>query len=140
MEAAFRELGVRVRRASAFEELPGPNDVDHLVLLNAPYRSIYGHEARVEFMLYLGGETYLIEAKRQTSSGSVDEKLAFVRLNALHNRDRHRFVLVMEGDGFREGARRWIEHEAASDDRFDVLTTLDGFRIWLQLKLREADG
>ena len=140
MEAAFRELGVRVRRASAFEELPEPSTVDRLVLLNAPYRSIYGHEARVEFMLYLGDETYLIEAKRQTSSGSVDEKLAFVRLNALHNRDLHRFVLVLDGDGFREGARRWIEREAASDDRFDVLTTLDGFRIWLQLKLREVDG
>ena len=140
MEAAFHELGVRVRRASAFEELPEPNDVDRLVLLNAPYRSIYEHEARVEFMLYLDGETYLIEAKRQASKGSTDEKLAFVRLNARHNRDRHRFVLVMEGNGFREGARRWIARESASDDRFDVLTTLDSFRIWLQLKLREADG
>ena len=138
MDAAFRALGIRVERAADLEELPEPKAGDRFVLLNAPYRSIYEHEARVEFMLYLDGQTYLIEAKRQTSSGSVDEKLAYVRLNALHNRDRHRFVLVMVGDGFREGARRWIESEAAADDRFEVFSTLNGFRLWLQARLREA--
>ena len=55
MEAAFRALGVRVDRAAAYDPLPEPRAGDRFVLLNAPYRSIYGHEARVEFMLYLGG-------------------------------------------------------------------------------------
>ena len=63
-----------------------------------------------------------------------------MRLNALHNRDMYRFVLVMDGEGFREGARRWIEREAAADDRFEVFSTLNGFRLWLQAKLREVDG
>lgn len=132
-EAAFRTLGVRVERADDHETLPEPRPSDRSVLLNAPYRSIYGHEARIEFLFYLAGKTYLIEAKRQTSPGSVYEKLAFVRLNALHNGDRHHFVLVMDGDGFREGGEavgvagsrggralrrafpRWVPHLVATE-------------------------
>lgn len=140
MEAAFRALGIRVDRAAAFDPLLEPRAGDRFVLLNAPYGSIYGREARVEFTLDLGGDTYLTEAKRQTSPGSVNEKLAFARLNALHNRDRRRFVLFMDGDGFREGARRWIEREPAADERFDVFSTLNGLRLGLEVKPREADG
>ena len=86
-------------------------------------------EARIEFLL-IGTERTLIEVKRQTSPGSVDEKLALVWLNAVANRPTYRFVLIMDGDGVRPHVRRWIEAKAAAEDGFEMLRS-EGFKVWL---------
>ncbi len=106
-----------------------------IVYRNARYRSIYRHGARIEFKLVLGGHCYLIETKRQRVSGSTDEKLPFVYLNAKLNLAHHRFILVIDGHGWKPEARRWIERQARQLDGFDVLT-VEGFKIWLSFKMR----
>lgn len=99
---------------------------------NAPYRSVFGHGARIEFLLVLGGTRYLVEAKNMRVSGSMDEKLAFVLLNARHNRPDHEFVLVMDGKGWRPEARRWIATMARDEEGFHVVTPT-GLKSWLLL-------
>ena len=109
----FQEAGVGVNRASDFEVLPETSRRgDRFVIRNAPYRSIYGHAARIEFLLFLGGNSYLIETKRMSVSGSVDEKLPFVWENAKLNQPDHHFLVVMDGDGWKPEARSWINAKA----------------------------
>ncbi|WP_265518910.1 PD-(D/E)XK nuclease superfamily protein [Nitratireductor luteus] len=67
-------------------------------------------------------------------SGSVDEKLAFVLLNARHNRPDHEFVLVMDGHGWRPETRRWIATMARDEEGFHVVTPT-GLKSWLLLRL-----
>ncbi len=91
------------------------------VILDAPYRSIYGHRARIEFLIIKGSRQILVEAKRQYSSGSVDEKLPYVYLNAVNNLPERQFVLVLDGDGFKPGAIDWIKARAEETDGFSVM-------------------
>ncbi|MEZ5838890.1 MAG: PD-(D/E)XK nuclease superfamily protein [Hyphomicrobiales bacterium] len=125
----FLEAGIPVA--------PADDAAEPYVRRNVPYRSIYGHEARIEFMLAIGGRRYLVETKRMASPGSVDEKLPYVWLNALANRTGYDFILVMDGDGWKSEARAWIERKARTDDHFTVLG-LEGFKIWLALQLRQT--
>ena len=129
----FRQADVEIKRASDFEEVPKVSKPgDHFVVRNAPYRSIYGHAARIEFLLFLNGASYLIETKRMSVSGSVDEKLPLVWLNAKHNQRDHQFLLIVDGDGWKPEARAWIEARARSYEGFDVMG-VEGFKIWLSL-------
>ncbi|NOX82854.1 MAG: hypothetical protein GXP06_07690 [Alphaproteobacteria bacterium] len=91
------------------------------VIKNAPYVSIYGHRARIEFLLLHQGRQILIEVKRQRSPGSTDEKLPYVYENALANLALGReFVLIVEGEGWRPGAITWIKTKAAETKNFTV--------------------
>lgn len=110
-----------------------------IAVLDAPYQSIYGHRTRIEFLLILGERQILVEAKRQSSSGSVDEKLPYVFLNALENMPEREFVFVMDGEGWREGARAWIEARAAETPGFTVLAP-DELSAWLAAPLCETDA
>ncbi len=87
--------------------------------------------------MFLGGRKYLIETKRQSVAGSVDEKLPYVFLNARENYPEFDFVLVLDGNGWKPGARKWVETKAAAYDGFDVLS-IEGFKIWLGIKMRKS--
>ena len=102
------------------------------VILDAPYRSIYGHRARIEFLIILGDRQILVETKRQRVPGSVDEKLPFVYLNALNNLPEREFILVLDGDGFKPQAIDWIKARARETDGFSVLGP-DELVEWLAL-------
>lgn len=100
------------------------------VILDAPYRSIYGHRAKVEFLIILGDRQILVETKRQRVPGSVDEKLPYVYLNALNNLPEREFILIVEGTGFKPGAIDWINARAGETDGFSVLAP-DELVEWL---------
>lgn len=91
------------------------------VILNAPYNSIYGHRAKIEFRIILNDRQILVETKRQRVPGSVDEKLPYVFLNARHNLPELEFVLILDGEGFKPGAITWIKAQAAQTPGFNVL-------------------
>ena len=105
-----------------------------IVVLDAPYRSIYGHRAHIEFLLIAGERQILIETKHQSSSGSVDEKLPYVYMNALANMPDREFVLVLSGDGWKDGAIEWAEARGADTEGFDVFRP-EAFERWLEAEL-----
>ena len=105
-----------------------------IVVLDAPYRSIYGHRTHIEFLLIAGERQILIETKHQASSGSVDEKLPYVYMNALANMPDREFVLVLSGDGWKDGAIAWAEARGADTEGFDVFRP-EAFESWLEAEL-----
>lgn len=93
-----------------------------IVVKNAPYSTIYGHRSRIEFLVILGAERQIIvEAKRQSTSGSTDEKFPYVYLNAVKNIPDREYVLVLDGNGWKEEALDWINAKAAETRWFYVL-------------------
>ncbi|MCR9080138.1 MAG: hypothetical protein NXH78_13660 [Hyphomonadaceae bacterium] len=105
------------------------------MIQNVPYVSIYGHDARIEFLFLHRGRQILIEAKRQESSGSTDEKLPYVFANAEANIAQGReFLLILEGEGWKRGARKWISDKAEQTDGFSVITS-EAFEAWLDRQL-----
>lgn len=64
-----------------------------------PFISVYGTPAAVEFVVTQGREPqFTVEVKHQNVSGSVDEKLPYVLLNALYQWPTPAGVLVLSGD------------------------------------------
>jgi len=99
------------------------------LIKNVPYKSIFGHRARMEFLLIFGDRQILIESKRQKWSGSTDEKLPYIYQNALLNLPDQEMILVMGGHGWKKGAVKWIRKKADETNGFQVMT-LDEFISW----------
>lgn len=100
------------------------------LIKRAPYKSIYGHRARMEFLLIFGDRQVLIESKHQKWAGSTDEKLPYIYQNALINLPEREMILVMGGQGWKKGAVKWIRKKADETDGFRVMT-LDEFIAWV---------
>jgi hypothetical protein len=86
---------------------------ERLLLTNVPYTTMYNHDGRTEFVLWNRDENeperkIRIETKWQQSSGSVDEKFPYTILNAYKSYPEDEFVIVHGGEGFKEGAVRWL--------------------------------
>lgn len=81
-----------------------------LLLTNAPFISIYGHGGHTEFLL-LSGKYNLktrIECKWQQTSGSVDEKLPYLYLNAIEAMPENNIMIIIDGAGWKKGAIDWL--------------------------------
>lgn len=82
-----------------------------LLLKNIEYTSIYNHIGRTEFLLL--SERYdakiRIECKWQQSSGSVDEKLPYLYLNAVYSMPENDIIIVIDGNGWKKGAVEWLK-------------------------------
>lgn len=133
IEDGLRDLGIEIIQIKDWKEArlyQEPNLT--AVIKNAPYKSIYGHRARMEFLLLDDGRQYLIEVKRQRTAGSTDEKLPYVFANALENIaiDRE-FILIMEGNGWKAGAVAWIQNKAKITKGFYVMSP-ESFRQWVR--------
>lgn len=136
VEQVFVEVGILVsRELEAVDICQASVGSPAMVARNANYQTVFGHDARIEFILSLGGKCYLIETKRQTVGGSIDEKMPYVFLNAQLNIDRFGFILVLEGQGMKPEARKWIETQARDLEGFEVLS-FEGFKIWLSAHMR----
>ena len=132
IEAVLEGQGVEVIAMSEWNEARLYEEPELTIAIrNVRYPSIYGHEARIEFLLLHNGHNYLIEAKRQRVPGSNDEKLPFVFMNGELNIDATTsFIVVMDGKGWKRGAIRWINERANETDGFYVLE-LNSFGRWL---------
>jgi len=83
-----------------------------LLIKNAPYITLYGSKGKTEFLLK--SKKYdlqvRIECKWQQSAGSVDEKLPHLYLSAVNAMPEDNVIILIDGDGFRAGAIRWLRH------------------------------
>ena len=83
-----------------------------MLLRNVPYTTLYGGRGYTEFLLK--SQSYnlevRIECKWQQTAGSVDEKLPHVYLSAAEAVPENNVIILIDGDGFREGAISWLKN------------------------------
>jgi len=90
------------------------NKSTNVLVKNVPYVTIYGRRGRSEFVLVREGfPDVRIECRSQQVAGSVDEKLPYLFNNAVACKE-HVVLLVVEGEGFKKGAKGWLSDQAAS--------------------------
>ena len=108
------------------------------LLKNVPYTNIYGSSCRGEFVLSCDGrKDTRIECRAQYVSGSVDEKLPYFFANALAFEESN-VVLVVEGDGYKFGAKEWLRGKVNSIKHKNILMfSLEEFREWSDNNLKE---
>ena len=97
------------------------DSVDKLLVKNVPYYNIYGLLGKTEFVAYdrTNDRQIRIEVKFQKSHGSVDEKYPFMYLNAVFGYEENEVIFIVDGDGYRKGARDWLVMAAESQMFFD---------------------
>lgn len=108
------------------------------VMENAPFTSIYGHNAKTEFVIGFNNREIRIEIKTQNAAGSVDEKLPYVLLNAIEAYPENETIIILEGNGFKNGAKEWV-YKMVEDNWFDYkqkgktiqVMNLNDFGKWL---------
>ena len=82
---------------------------EDILLKGVPYTNIYGNSrCKSEFVLHFKGRKIRIECKAQHSKGSVDEKLPYLYMNFINNIEEDEAIIVIEGNGFKEGAKEWL--------------------------------
>jgi len=90
-----------------------------LLLRHVPYQTIYGGRGYTEFLIKsrrFGLETR-VECKWQSCSGSIDEKLPFTYLSCAEAVPENHIIILIDGDGFREGGITWLR-EAANSNKY----------------------
>ncbi|MFO7634171.1 MAG: PD-(D/E)XK nuclease superfamily protein [Caldilinea sp.] len=113
---------------------------NELLLCNVPYQSIYGHDAKTEFVIRSKKYTLevRVECKWQQVSGSVDEKFPYLYINCLEGMPENHVIIVLDGGGAKPGAVGWLRRACANKlytlpenqhKRIDVMS-LSGFLIW----------
>lgn len=86
-----------------------------LLLQNVPYTTLYGGRGYTEFLIRSEKHrlNIRIECKWQQSAGSVDEKLPHLYLSCVEAMPEDEVIVLIDGDGFREGAIAWLREAAA---------------------------
>lgn len=77
---------------------------------------IYGKRRRVDFILYhpqRWPDCLVIECKWQASPGTVDKKYPF-EVESI-NCNRYRTIIVLDGGGYSDGAKRWLKEQAGGN-------------------------
>ena len=129
----FEEAGYAVINASN-EKSSSP---EKRVVKNAPYITSYGTKGKTEYVIKNGKRAIRVEAKHQTSNGSVDEKFPYLWDNAVNSYPEKEVILVVDGGGYRAAARQWLQN--AIDNNRDnykekgkviKLMTMDEFASW----------
>jgi len=105
----FENYGFEVMLFSKWDKNP-QNYGSEFLLRNVPYKTIYGHPGRTEFLARSArlGLNTRIECKWQQSSGSVDEKLPYLYLNCLEAMPENEIIIVIDGGGMKPGALEWL--------------------------------
>lgn len=108
------------------------------LLKNVPYINMFGGNSRGEFVLKLNNKAPIrIEARMQTVTGSVDEKIPYLIGNCYSFEEKH-VILVLEGDGMREQARKFAKHAAGAIAHKDVrVYNLKQFLGWVNNTVRD---
>ncbi|HPZ09006.1 MAG TPA: 4-diphosphocytidyl-2C-methyl-D-erythritol kinase [Candidatus Eremiobacteraeota bacterium] len=90
-----------------------------LLIKNVPYKTIYNHPGKTEFLLI--SKKYSlevrIECKWQQSSGSVDEKFPYLYLNCIEAMPEGDIIIIIDGGGAKSGAVKWLK-KAVEEKRY----------------------
>lgn len=84
------------------------------VVKEAPFTTIYNSAGRTEFVIVDQTPPFRrirVESKYQASTGSVDEKYPYMFLNAVEQYPEKEIILIVDGDGYKPGARDWLERK-----------------------------
>lgn len=106
------------------------------LVMNVPYTTIYNHRGRSEFVLMRNGFSDVrIECRSQNVAGSVDEKLPYLFDNAVACEERT-VLLVIEGDGFKKGAKGWLADQATAIKHKNIyVVSFVEFQNWVNRNL-----
>lgn len=88
--------------------------------------TIYGSKRYVDFIIFhpeRWPKCLVLEAKWQQTSGSVDEKLPYLVECIKHS--KYPTAIVLDGKGYREGARNWLHGKAGQDCLLHVFSMSD---------------
>ncbi|WP_404392258.1 PD-(D/E)XK nuclease superfamily protein [Pseudoalteromonas phenolica] len=110
--------------------LPEPNTFN----TRNSYEDMYGTNRQSSFLVNSSHYGLIrVEAHRQESSGSVDQKFPFF-FKSLLKAPEHNLVIVFDGDGYKKEAYRWLlnEAETVKDKKFHVFDTKEAFLNWLK--------
>ena len=98
---------------------------DRYVIRNVPFTTIYEQPGKTEFVIYDRAavnsdqqsciRAVRVEAKWQQSAGSVDEKYPYMLLNGIYQYPEKEIVFVVDGGGYKPGARRWLQNRINED-------------------------
>jgi len=117
-----------------------------LLLTNVPFKNIYEHKGKSEFLLKSEhyNLTIRIECKWQQSSGSVDEKFPYLYLNCIEAMEEDQIIIIVDGDGAREGAVNWLKKvcnekkycDASNNKKTITVFNFAEFMIWANKQFR----
>ncbi len=117
-----------------------------LLLRNVPYQSIYGHDAKTEFVIRSEryGLDIRVECKWQQSNGSVDEKFPYLYLNCLEGMPEEHIIIVLDGGGAKHCAVAWLKNACkrslytspASQPKTIEVMSLAEFLMWANRTFR----
>ena len=124
------------------------------LIKNAPYISIYKVAetehvptpssqslSRSEFIISDPQNNIFcrVECKWQAVSGSVDEKLPYVYLNAIERWEEKEIIILIDGKGWKKGALYWLKKavetrkmRTKNDDRKIMVMDMVQFQTWCQ--------
>ena len=117
-----------------------------LLLRHAPYRTIYGHPGKTEFLIR--SQRYQlevrVECKWQQSAGSVDEKFPYLYLNCIEGMPERDIIILVDGGGAKAGSIQWLREICRSQRYVDpmraakniTVMNLSEFLIWANKTFR----
>ena len=108
VKSTFSSKGFEVISYKEWEKKPEKFG-KRLLLTNAPYTSIYGHNGKTEFLLIDQDTNIRIECKWQQVAGSVDEKLPYLYLNCIETMPENDIIVLIDGNGWKKGAINWLK-------------------------------
>ena len=108
MLSIFQENDFKVFQQSELKKV-NTDDWSRYVIRNAQYTTIYEEVGRTEFVIVEADRRIRVEAKYQAAQGSVDEKYPYMLLNGIYAYPEKEIIFVVDGGGYKPGARKWLE-------------------------------
>lgn len=109
IEGTLRARGFELIQESQQNKYPNVIATNRYVLKNVKFNSVYHHVGKTEFVIVSGTRRIRIEVKYQAAAGSVDEKFVYMLLNAIQAYPEKEVILIVDGGGYKAGARQWIQ-------------------------------
>jgi hypothetical protein len=103
---------------------------EELILKHAPYKTIYGHIGKSEFLIKSSrfNLTIRIECKWQQSQGLVDEKYPYLYLNCVEAIEED-VIIIIDGGGMKPEALKWLK-EAAKYKKYMPVHTSKSIQVF----------
>ena len=90
-------------------------NMPRVAVKNYPFNSIYNTNGKTEFVIIANNRRIRVESKYQSTPGSVDEKFPYMLLNAIFAYPEKEVILIVDGGGYKEGARNWLQQMINND-------------------------